>query len=85
MKLILIVLILILKNDEAFSGSSIENIIIPSQVRRIGKKAFFNCFRLHLVEIEEKSKLRKIELIIFFSSENVIITIPADLRNRLIS
>lgn len=45
----------------AFEQTSIENIIIPSQVEFIGENSFDRCNQLKIIEITSDSQLQSIE------------------------
>ncbi|KAK8854343.1 hypothetical protein M9Y10_016903 [Tritrichomonas musculus] len=48
-------------DDEAFSCSTINKIMIPAEVTRIGKRAFYSCSSLYQLEFEQGSKLQIID------------------------
>lgn len=61
--------------------TSIESIIIPNEVRIIGKRAFYECKQLQYIEISEESKLQTIEEFAFSDSEIKSITIQSSTTN----
>lgn len=69
-------------DEEAFYQTSIESIIIPSQVEQIEKDAFGDCELLQIIEIKEDSKLEYIDKNMFQKSEHFILMIPANLSDH---
>ena len=64
-------------DDKAFEKSSIENIIIPPHVSRIGESSFCFCFNLNTIEFSQNSELETIRNDAFFNSSIQQITIPS--------
>lgn len=68
---------------DAFSNSSIENILVPPSVNKIEEGAFINCQNLSNVVLPENSELQLIDEKSFDSSPNVVISIPSKLREKI--
>ena len=64
--------------SHAFSGTSIEGIVIPSKASKICGNAFSDCFSLQIVEISEESELETFPLSAFDDYEYTIFMIPSN-------
>ena len=67
----------------AFSGSNIKGISLPSSVTIIGENAFDFCFNFLIIEISEESKLEYISKSFFLNGSKVIIMIPSSLKKLI--
>lgn len=64
-------------DNYAFFDSSLESIIIPSSVERIGKQSFADCSKLNYFDFEENSNLKSIKNDAFLNSMIFNLTIPS--------
>jgi hypothetical protein len=72
--------LLMILGECAFSGSSLEQAMIPWQVKEIGANCFGGCTKLNFVEFEEDSCLVKIGEDAFAKTSIREITIPKSVK-----
>lgn len=62
-------------NDNLFNSSSLKSIVIPSQVKQIGKFSFSYCKQFKQIEFSSKSKLKSIcdDAFSYSLIENIVI------------
>jgi hypothetical protein len=66
--------------QEAFSFSSLQSILIPSNVEILGSKCFADCGSLSSITFESNSRLTRIESLAFKWSSLQSIVIPRNVR-----
>lgn len=64
-----------------FQGSRIKSFVVPQLVSHIGNGAFSFCKKLQIIQIEENSVLKFIDIKILPKYENVLVMIPVKFNN----
>lgn len=67
--------------DGWFANGNIERLVVPNSVRRLGKHAFKECFRLREVVFEPDSQLRSIGSECFYGCRFKKVVIPRRVRS----
>lgn len=67
---------------KAFQGSSIKSIIIPRNVIYLGSNAFSDCDDLHIISIEENSRLNSINQNEIFIADDSFLMIPNNFKEN---
>lgn len=69
--------------DKSFCYSSINSLCLPPHIKIIDIDDFSNCKYLQIIEIQENSEIRMININGFKNSANLIIMIPIKLNKQV--